>query len=57
MKGGSDWLHLSTAKAQRGWNRQPLGGFNGLGTSPLRMIRSLLRVGFGMGMADINALV
>ena len=47
----------SKATGQRGWKRQPFGGLTGLGTSPCKIIRSRLRVGSGMGMADINAWV
>ena len=51
--------HSSVAMGQRGWNTQPVGGFNGLGTSPDRMMRSLWAsmIGSGMGTADSNALV
>ena len=45
------------AIGQRGWKRQPVGGFSGLGTSPFRMMRSRLSVGSGIGMADISAWV
>jgi hypothetical protein len=57
MNGGSFTAHSATAIGQRGWNRHPLGGLIGLGTSPFRMIRWRLSRGFGMGMADINARV
>src|SRR4030042_6210894 len=56
-KGGSSMPHISMATGQRGWKRQPPGGFNGLGTSPCRMMRSLLRVGSGMGRAEHHAWV
>ena len=35
----------------RVWNRQPVGGFTGLGTSPGRRIFSLRRFGSGTGTA------
>ena len=54
---GSSLEHWSVAIGQRGWNRQPNGGFNGLGTSPCNIILSRFSFGFGIGMADISALV
>ena len=35
---GTSTEHLSMAKGQRGWNRHPLGGFMGEGTSPVNAI-------------------
>src|SRR5512143_3913828 len=55
---GSSIAQISNcAMGQRVWKRQPEGGFNGLGTSPLSTIRVRLILGSGIGMADINALV
>ncbi len=50
---------MSCALKQRVRNRQPLGGFIGLGTSPVRMIRSRSRSIFGLaaGAADNSACV
>lgn len=38
-------------------NLQPEGGLEGEGRSPVRMMRSLFRVGSGTGIADIRAFV
>jgi len=59
LKGGTAWEHSGTAMKQRGWKGQPGGGFNGLGTSPLRMMRSRVSStnGSAMGMAESKALV
>ncbi len=51
---------ICVAFQHRVWNRQPLGGEIGEGTSPLSRMRSLLaalRAGSGIGTADIRALV
>ena len=53
--GGSSRLQMSAAYGQRGLNRQPAGGFTGLGTSPGRMMRVLWRCGSGIGTADRRA--
>src|SRR5665213_2429225 len=37
---------------QRGWKAQPVGGFEGDGTSPLRTMRCFLGRGLGSGTAD-----
>jgi hypothetical protein len=52
-------LQLSTAKEHLGWNTQPLGGFMGLGTSPLTVWCSRLASisGSGTGTAASSALV
>lgn len=42
---------------QRVWKWQPDGGFIGLGTSPLRRMRSRLSLGSGTGTAESTALV
>ena len=57
--GGSSSAQMSCAFQQRVRNRQPDGGFTGLGTSPLSTIRSRLRsrLGSGSGTADSNAWV
>src|SRR6476469_3873205 len=60
MSGGSVVLQTWVAFQHRVWNRQPLGGAIGEGTSPRSRIRSLLaprRLGSGTGTADIRALV
>ena len=51
-------LHLSFL-VHLGLNTHPAGGVNGLGTSPSKIIRSLVFsiVGSGIGIADSNALV
>src|SRR5712692_2084436 len=48
---------MSIALGQRGWNLQPDGGLIGLGTSPGRIMRSVLCFGSGIGIADSNATV
>ena len=57
VSAGSEARHSSAAKGQRVWNRQPAGGFLGLGRSPCNKIRSRLTVGSGMGMAESSARV
>src|SRR4030042_2100561 len=57
MSGGSTTLHTSIARGHRVWNLHPGGGFAGLGTSPGRMILSLLRSGAGTGITDRSASV
>ena len=54
----SEQLHLSSL-VHLGENTHPAGGFNGLGPSPFKIIRSLVFsiVGSGIGIADSNALV
>ena len=42
---------------QRVWKTQPFGGFVGDGTSPSRMIRSFLRSGLVVGIAERRACV
>ena len=56
--GGSVDSHtpLASRRGQRVWNTQPLGGWAGLGISPVRMIRSL-RVPSRLGTADSSASV
>ena len=39
------------------WNRHPPGGFNGLGTSPFKIMRLRFNFGSGTGMADRSACV
>ncbi len=57
MNSGSTSLQIFWAFQHRVWNLQPVGGFTGLGTSPVRMIR--LRVssiaGSGIGTAESSA--
>ena len=52
-------MQFSVAIGQRVWNTHPFGGFTGLGSSPVRIIRSLLAsmIGSGMGIAERSALV
>lgn len=38
LNSGSCWLQTGITLKQRVWNRQPLGGFAGDGTSPERTI-------------------
>src|SRR6266496_2460746 len=54
---GSSCEQISIATGQRGWKRQPFGGFKGLGTSPFKIVRCLFKRGFGTGMADMSAIV
>ena len=47
------------AMGQRVWKMQPAGGLSGLGTSPVRMIRSrcISTAGSGIGTAESSAFV
>lgn len=53
MRSSSGAFSLQTGLAcgHLGWNRQPLGGLIGLGTSPGRMIFIALAFGSGIGTA------
>ena len=51
---GSCWPQTGIACGQRGWKRQPDGGFSGLGTSPCRMISSRRSSGW-LGSAAENS--
>ena len=55
--GGSVSAHVSTARGQRGWKRQPLGGLIRFGTSPCSTNASRWRPsrGFASGTADSSA--
>src|SRR5450830_1736909 len=59
LNSGSFTEHTSLAYRHLGWNRQPLGGFTGLGTSPVRITRCRLpsTSGSGTGTALISAFV
>ena len=62
MSGGTTSAQMAGSPScwrtwQRGWKRQPDGGFTGLGTSPLRMTRWRRISGLGTGMADMSASV
>src|SRR5260221_870415 len=52
---GSSVRQRSKTYGQRVWKRQPLGGFTGLGTSPLRMMRWRAAPGSGTGTAESRA--
>jgi len=56
-RGGASVQHSSCAFGQRVWNRHAGGGSVGLGTSPLRICRFLLRASCGSatGTADSSA--
>jgi len=47
---------MSIAREHLGLNLQPSGGFTGLGTSPLRITRSLFAVGSGIGIEEMRAI-
>ena len=56
--GGTAFAHSGLAIGQRVRNPQPEGLRIGVGTSPFKIILSLLRnFGFGSGTADSNALL
>ena len=54
---GVTWEHSSVAIGHLGWKTQPVGGFKGLGTSPLSVTRSRWAsiTGSGIGTADNKA--
>src|SRR5699024_7880914 len=52
LSSGSSVTHLSEANGQRVWNRHPVGGSIGEGTSPDKIIRSLFASGSVFGIAD-----
>jgi hypothetical protein len=57
--GGSTSRQMSMTNGQRVLNRQPDGGFTGLGMSPVRTMRVRVRStrGLGTGTADMRASV
>ena len=59
LTAGTACLHSWVASGQRGWNTQPDGGLSGLGSSPLMIVRGLVRsmTGSGMGAAASSAFV
>ena len=54
---GTSLLQRSSAYGQRVWNGHPGGASAGSGTSPSRMMRSILARGLGTGAADSSASV
>jgi len=57
MSGGSAVEQIGITAGHRVWKRHPGGGAAGLGTSPWRTIRSRLRSGSGIGIAERSAWV
>jgi hypothetical protein len=52
---GSSAEQRGWACGQRVWKRQPVGGLNGLGTSPCSMTRLVCKLGSGFGIAASSA--